>query len=233
MVAHSRLVVSCPAEMFASLASPDLLRALSLSPAFSSPSDLALHALTASEESAEFLRRSWTKNLAASEGLEKAAMRPVIGLSILRGRVEVSSPLCHSIYNYTTDLQSTFLTPSIEVKEFGLGSLLTRDCSVSVRQNLLIYKGSVLRDLVVTTPTVILSGSFNPLHIAHVELVQRACQLVGAQDFLFELTVKNADKGGISETELKSRVAQFEALDLPLILTDAPLFIDKLKHFQK
>mmetsp|Transcript_26781 Transcript_26781/g.48264 ORF Transcript_26781/g.48264 Transcript_26781/m.48264 type:complete len:190 (-) Transcript_26781:1516-2085(-) len=97
---------------------------------------------------------------------------------------------------------------------------------------MLFYKGKALRDLVITTPTVVLSGSFNPLHIAHIELARRAANLVGADDFLFELAIKNADKGSISEAELNSRIAQFEALNLPLIVTESTLFKQKLKHFQ-
>jgi phosphopantetheine adenylyltransferase len=98
---------------------------------------------------------------------------------------------------------------------------------------MLCFQGKAIRDLVLTTPTVVLSGSFNPLHKAHIELATRASQLVGVQDFVFELAVKNADKGGITEADLMSRLAPFEAQGMPVMVTDSPLFIEKIKHFQK
>jgi len=210
MIANSRIVVSCPRELLPSLASLE-----------------QLHAFTSSEESAESLRRSWMRSLVAKEGFVKAVQMPITGISVRDNRVEVSSDSADSVYDFKHSLLESLQFAPTVTKEFSTASILSQECD-----SMLFYKGKALRDLVITTPTVVLSGSFNPLHIAHIELARRAANLVGADDFLFELAIKNADKGSISEAELNSRIAQFEALNLPLIVTESTLFKQKLKHFQ-
>ncbi|MFO0002297.1 MAG: hypothetical protein ACK559_14295 [bacterium] len=44
-----------------------------------------------------------------------------------------------------------------------------------------------------------LSGSFNPLHEGHLEMMAMACKRYTELRPLFELSLHNADKGGISD----------------------------------
>jgi hypothetical protein len=44
---------------------------------------------------------------------------------------------------------------------------------------------------------------------------------------LFELSLHNADKGGITEDQIQKRVEQFTERNMELALTKAPLFIQK------
>jgi len=96
-------------------------------------------------------------------------------------------------------------------------------------------------------PTVLLPGSFNPLHEGHTALLAAAVATAdpGAVGG-FELSVSNADKGVLPRAEVERRAAQFApaaaaaaaaaassdpgaapATAASLVLTDAPLFGDK------
>ncbi|RLN53070.1 hypothetical protein BBJ29_002062 [Phytophthora kernoviae] len=81
-------------------------------------------------------------------------------------------------------------------------------------------------------------GSFNPLHMGHVELAQVAQQLMRSRTGIemplaFELAVANADKGAIESSMISARVAQFSrdnSLGLgvwPVLVTNATLFGQK------
>jgi hypothetical protein len=74
-------------------------------------------------------------------------------------------------------------------------------------------------------PGVILSGSFNPLHAGHLGMAAAASALCGLPG-VFELAVRNADKGDLSAAEVARRAGQF-AWRAPLILSAAPLFAQK------
>lgn len=108
--------------------------------------------------------------------------------------------------------------------------------------------------------TVILPGSYNPLHRGHLRLLQAArtlhaetCKRLasehsgdkGAIDGLtaapkdvavhavFEVSVVNADKGGLSADEVRKRALQFSdpagfGWPFPVVLTRAPLFSQKV-----
>ena len=101
-------------------------------------------------------------------------------------------------------------------------------------------------------PRVLLPGSFNPLHEGHRALLVAACAAAGqaADAGGFELSVRNADKGQLPVPELQRRLAQFVSAPpaaagglIPgsgeagasvapppppsLVLTDAPLFVQK------
>lgn len=83
---------------------------------------------------------------------------------------------------------------------------------------------------------VYLPGSFNPLHQGHVELLNAGCKIHGmsaASDGAFELSVGNADKGLLPLPEIERRVAQFVAAQLPVVITQAPLFTQKSDLFPK
>ena len=49
-----------------------------------------------------------------------------------------------------------------------------------------------------TSNHIVLSGSFNPLHDGHRNLLRAAQSKAGAQKICYEISLKNADKGQIS-----------------------------------
>jgi len=82
---------------------------------------------------------------------------------------------------------------------------------------------------------IYLPGSFNPLHAGHLDLLAAACRVAGVapSDGAFELAISNADKGLLSLPEIERRVAQFIAAQLPVVITQAPLFTQKADLFPK
>jgi hypothetical protein len=78
-------------------------------------------------------------------------------------------------------------------------------------------------------PSVLLPGSFNPLHEGHGRLAMVAARQVGTPA-AFELTVVNADKPPLADEEVHRRLAQF-AWRAPLWLTRAPTFCEKAHLF--
>jgi len=110
-----------------------------------------------------------------------------------------------------------------------------------------------------STPVVILSGSFNPLHAGHERMATAAAAVlartrgVPTVECLFELAAVNADKPTIATSEVRRRVAQFVAPPpppppaaagddsgsgtapsgrrWPIAVTRCPRFIDKARLF--
>jgi len=81
---------------------------------------------------------------------------------------------------------------------------------------------------------VYLPGSFHPLHDGHKRLLAAACQMHGQPgDGCFELSVGNPDKGTLPLEEVRSRVQQFVDADLPVVVTQATLYVQKAKLFAK
>ena len=76
-------------------------------------------------------------------------------------------------------------------------------------------------------PGGVLAGSFNPLHRAHLELVQVASAMLGAP-VAFELSAVNADKPALTVAELRRRLEQFEGRGT-VELTCAPTFREKAR----
>jgi hypothetical protein len=76
-----------------------------------------------------------------------------------------------------------------------------------------------------------LSGSFNPVHAGHLELAATAAQHLG-QRIVFEMPLINADKPALDLRDAQRRAAQFLGRG-PLLLTRAPLFIDKARLFPR
>lgn len=74
----------------------------------------------------------------------------------------------------------------------------------------------------------LLSGSFNPLHCGHETMLRVAGRFTGLPA-AYELPVINADKPPLSANEVERRVDQFR--QYPVILTRAPLFVDKAALF--
>eukprot|EP00899_Mesostigma_viride_P007698 jgi/Mesvir1/1692/Mv21152-RA.1 len=73
-----------------------------------------------------------------------------------------------------------------------------------------------------------LPGSFNPVHRGHLRLLEIAARKAG-QPACFELSVINADKPPLAREVVLQRVAQFQELGLPILLTREPLFLGKAR----
>ncbi|KAL0028740.1 hypothetical protein WJX79_003641 [Trebouxia sp. C0005] len=82
---------------------------------------------------------------------------------------------------------------------------------------------------------VYMAGSFNPLHEGHRGML--AAALTAQQDKqgqvegCYEMSVGNADKGLMPAEEVKRRIQPFIDENLPVVLTQAPLYPDKAKIF--
>jgi hypothetical protein len=75
----------------------------------------------------------------------------------------------------------------------------------------------------------LLSGSFNPLHEGHRQLLEVGSEMLRREGY-FELPVINADKAPLDPAEARRRLAQFAGF-APVILTRAPLFSQKALLF--
>jgi hypothetical protein len=78
-------------------------------------------------------------------------------------------------------------------------------------------------------PTLVIAGSFNPLHEGHSLLSQVASRLTG-RPAAFELCVANADKPPLPPHEVYRRLEQF-TWHSPVWLTHAPTFPEKARLF--
>jgi nicotinic acid mononucleotide adenylyltransferase len=78
---------------------------------------------------------------------------------------------------------------------------------------------------------VLLPGSFNPLHAAHV-LLARVAEEITRQPLAFELSVVNVDKPPLDAGTVRQRLVQFAGKS-PVELTRAPTFLEKTRLFPK
>ena len=78
-------------------------------------------------------------------------------------------------------------------------------------------------------PSLLLPGSFNPLHAGHLGLARVASEAVGAPA-AFDLSVLNADKPPLADEEVRRRLDQF-AWRAPVWLTRAPTYVEKAELF--
>jgi cytidylyltransferase-like protein len=78
-------------------------------------------------------------------------------------------------------------------------------------------------------PSLLLPGSFNPLHEGHLRLAEVASRVVGATE-AFDLSVINADKPPLADEEVRRRLSQF-AWRAPVWLTRAPTYAEKAELF--
>ena len=74
-----------------------------------------------------------------------------------------------------------------------------------------------------------LSGSFNPLHEGHEQLVAAAGQLSGRQPSL-ELSIENVDKPPLQRSEVERRLKQMRGR-FPVVMTRSPTFLQKARLF--
>ncbi len=80
-------------------------------------------------------------------------------------------------------------------------------------------------------PTLVVPGSFNPLHSGHFGMAAAAARLTGLPA-AFELSVVNVDKPSLSNAEVRRRLNQF-MMQAPLWLTRAPTFLEKARLFPR
>jgi nicotinic acid mononucleotide adenylyltransferase/nicotinamide mononucleotide (NMN) deamidase PncC len=78
-------------------------------------------------------------------------------------------------------------------------------------------------------PTVVLAGSFNPLHEGHL-LLARVAEGAQRAPAAFEISVINVDKPPLAAAEVRARLAQF-AGRARVELTRAPTFLEKSRLF--
>ena len=78
-------------------------------------------------------------------------------------------------------------------------------------------------------PSVLLPGSFNPIHIGHREMMARAMERTGTTGG-YELSVTNVDKPPLEKSEIERRLGQF-GRDDTVVLTRAETFRKKAALF--
>ena len=79
--------------------------------------------------------------------------------------------------------------------------------------------------------SVVLSGSFNPLHKGHTDLLIASEKEIVAKP-LFEISIFNVDKNQIDFSDLNGRINQFRSSG-KLIITNSPTFTEKSSIFKK
>ena len=79
--------------------------------------------------------------------------------------------------------------------------------------------------------SAIVSGSFNPLHQAHVEMGEKALKDMGIgtpdNKLFFELSVMNPDKGLIEQEEIRKRIAGIIEKKKNAMISMKPFFYTK------
>lgn len=80
---------------------------------------------------------------------------------------------------------------------------------------------------------VVYSGSFNPIHQAHLEILKVGEKITGIKSIL-EISMKNVDKLPLDFIEAKKRKDNIRAKnsDYDVVFTNLPRFIDKVKLFR-
>ena len=73
--------------------------------------------------------------------------------------------------------------------------------------------------------SVVLAGSFDPLHEGHERLAAAAATIL-ARPFAFEISILNVEKPPLARSELVERLRQFQGRHT-VIVTRAPTFVEK------
>jgi hypothetical protein len=55
----------------------------------------------------------------------------------------------------------------------------------------------------------ILSGSFNPLHEGHIQLLKKSSKIIYCKYIAFEISIYNADKPPLNQQIISKRISQF------------------------
>lgn len=76
-------------------------------------------------------------------------------------------------------------------------------------------------------PTILVPGSFNPLHEGHAALLEAARRRASG-NAAYEISITNVDKPPLSAAELDGRLVQFHG-QAPVVLTRAPTFVEKAR----
>jgi nicotinamide mononucleotide (NMN) deamidase PncC len=84
-----------------------------------------------------------------------------------------------------------------------------------------------------TKDLIIFPGSFNPLHDAHKELATLVMNHFPDNDFAFELSVRNFDKGNILPSDLNRRLCGLGDFSREVFVSNCVLLHDKAKAFHK
>lgn len=117
------------------------------------------------------------------------------------------------------------LAPPERVRVTGTGDPITLLLAGAAESVLIAADGSVQID---GRPRgVVLSGSFDPLHIAHCELAATATETL-RKPVAFEMSIVNVDKPPLSAACARQRLTQF-AGRYDVVLTRAPTFSQKAK----
>jgi len=79
--------------------------------------------------------------------------------------------------------------------------------------------------------SVILSGSFNPVHDGHIKLLNYSSEILNMNKY-YEISISNVDKSDIETEELIKRIKNFKS-DEKIIISKSSKFIDKSNIFPK
>ena len=83
---------------------------------------------------------------------------------------------------------------------------------------------------------LVFPGSFDPLHEGHTKLAEAALDATKQRDaeepsLLYEISLKNADKGVIDVEQAEERLLQFKKANAAVALTRRALYVDKSQLF--